>query len=98
MLLLWFTLVPVPLRSLAKLTSYTLTPLATTASLELTILTPLAPISAFPLRFTESVEFVVTLELFAAILPPEAELVSPAVTLSIWLSRSGCFVLDVLWP
>ena len=95
MVLPWCTSVPVPVASLAKLASYTLTPSATSASLELTILTPLAPISAFPLRFTEPVDVVVTVELFAAMLPPEA---SPAVTLSIWLSFSGCFVLDVLWP
>jgi len=98
MLLLWLTLVPVPVASLARLASYTLTPSATSASLELTILTPLAPISAFPLRFTEPVDVVVTVELFAAMLPPDAALLSPAVTLSIWLSFSGCFVLDVLWP
>ncbi len=75
-----------------------LTPLATSESDELTILTPLAPMSAVPERFTVPVLFSVTVELLAAI----AEFSSPAaVTLSIWLSRSGCLswaVLDLLWP
>jgi hypothetical protein len=51
------------------------------------MLTPLAPISAVPERFTAPVLFSVTVELLAAI----EEFSSPAaVTLSIWLSRSGC--------
>jgi hypothetical protein len=83
---------------LNALLSYMLTPLATSESDELTILTPLAPMSAVPERFTVPVLFSVTVELLAAI----AEFSSPAaVTLSIWLSRSGCLswaVLDLLWP
>lgn len=73
--------------SVNALLSYTLTPLATSASVEFTILTPLAPSSTVPERFTVPVLFSVTVELLAAI----AEFSSPAaVTLSIWLSRSGC--------
>ena len=70
-----------------ELASYTFTPLPTIASLEFTMLTPEAPKSAVPERFTVPVLFSVTLELFAAI----EEFSSPAaVTLSIWVSRSGC--------
>jgi hypothetical protein len=83
---------------LNALLSYMLTPLATSASEEFTMLTPLAPIRAVPERFTVPVLFSVTVELLAAI----EEFSSPAaVTLSIWLSRSGClsgFVLDLFWP
>ena len=76
------------------LLSNTLTPFPTIASEELTMLTPLAPINAVPARLTDPVAEVVTLELFAAIEPPDTVESSlwPAVTLSIWLSRSGCFV------
>ena len=88
-----FTLVP-----LAEPLSYTLTPLPTSASVEFTMLTPLAPSSAVPERFTAPVLFSVTVELLAAI----EEFSSPAaVTLSIWLSRSGCLswvVFALLWP
>jgi len=77
-----------------------LTPFATSASVELTMLRPLAPIKAAPLRLVVPLVVVVTVELFAAILPPEVgSLLSPAVTWSIWLAFSGCFVvLDLLWP
>jgi hypothetical protein len=72
-----------------------LTPSPTSESDEFTMLTPLEPISDVPERFTVPVLFSVTAELFAAI----AEFSSPAaVTLSIWLSRSGCLVLELLWP
>ena len=88
--------------SAVRLLSYTFTPFATRLSVELTMLRPLAPINAVPLRFTEPVVVVLTVELFAAIEPPDASPPSlcPAVTLSIWLSRIGCFcvVFDVLWP
>jgi hypothetical protein len=99
MLLLWFTVVELVEALLSALLSYTLTPLPTSASLEFTMLTPLAPSSAVPERFTVAVLFSVTVELLAAI----AEFSSPAaVTLSIWLSRSGCLswvvLLDLLWP
>jgi len=54
--------------------------------------------SAVPERFTVPVFVAVTVELLAAI----EEFSSPAaVTLSIWLSRSGCLswvVLDLFWP
>jgi hypothetical protein len=75
-----FTSVLLDVVSLSSLLSYTLTPLATSASLELTMLTPLAPSRAVPDRFTVPVLFSVTVELFAAI----EEFSSPAaVTLSI---------------
>lgn len=64
--LVWFTLVPVAVESLASLLSYMLTPLATSESVEFTMLTPLAPMSAVPARLTEPVLFSVTLELLAA--------------------------------
>jgi hypothetical protein len=84
--------------SLSSLLSYTLTPLATSASEELTMLTPLAPMRAVPERFTVPVLFSVTVELLAA----TEEFSSPAaVTLSIWLSRIACLlwvVLDLFWP
>jgi hypothetical protein len=96
--LAWFTVVPLVEALLNALLSYTLTPLATSPSDEFTILTPLAPIRAVPERFTVPVLFSLTVELLAAI----EEFSSPAaVTLSIWLSRSGCLswvVLDLLWP
>jgi len=83
---------------LNALLSYTLTPFPTSASEEFTMLMPLAPISAVPERFTVPVLFSLTVELLAAI----EEFSSPAaVTLSIWLSRSGCLswvVLDLVWP
>jgi hypothetical protein len=83
---------------LNALLSYMLTPLPTSASEELTILTPLEPIRAVPERLTVPVLFSLTVELLAAI----EEFSSPAaVTLSIWLSRSGCLswaVLDLFWP
>lgn len=70
--------------------SQTFAPLPTIASDEFTMLTPLDPMRAFPERLTEPVLFSVTEELFAAI----ADCSSPAaVTLSIWLSRSGCFLV-----
>jgi hypothetical protein len=98
MVLVWFTLVPLVEALLKALLSYTLTPLATSPSEEFTMLTPLAPIKAVPDRFTVPVLFSVTVELLAAI----EEFSSPAaVTLSIWLSRSGCLswvVLDLFWP
>jgi hypothetical protein len=75
-----------------------LTPLATSPSEEFTMLMALDPMSAVPERFTVPVLVAVTVELLAAI----EEFSSPAaVTLSIWLSRSGCLswvVLDLLWP
>jgi hypothetical protein len=66
-------------------------------------LTPLAPSNAVPARLTAPVAEVVTVELFAAIEPPDADGSSlwPAVTLSICESTMGCFpcvVLVVLWP
>jgi hypothetical protein len=83
---------------LNALLSYMLTPLATSASDEFTMLMPLEPMSAVPERFTVPVLFSLTVELLAA----TEEFSSPAaVTLSIWLSRSGCLswvVLDLLWP
>ncbi len=97
MVLVWFTLVPVVETLLNALLLYTLTPLATSASDEFTMLTALAPMRAVPERFTVPVLFSVTVELLAAI----EEFSSPAaVTLSIWLSRSGClsWVLDLFWP
>jgi len=101
MSLLWLTSVPLGVSSLTRLLSYMLTPFATRLSLEFTMLMPLAPINAVPARLVAPVADVVTVELFAAMLPPEAGSLAPAVTLSIWLSRSGCLfwvVLDVLWP
>jgi hypothetical protein len=75
-----FTSVPVVEVSAASLLSYTLTPLATSASVEFTMLTPAAPSSAVPERFTAPVLFSVTVELLAAI----EEFSSPAaVTVSI---------------
>lgn len=75
------------------LLSNTLTPFPTIASEELTMLTPFAPSNAVPARLTDPVAEVVTEELLAAIEPPETgSLELPAVTLSIWLSRRGCFV------
>ena len=53
------------------LLSNTLTPFPTIASEELTMLTPFAPINAVPARLTDPVAEVVTLELFAAIEPPD---------------------------
>ena len=101
----WFTLLlcVTVLLLVPMLLSYTLTPFPTKASEELTILTPLAPSNAVPARLTAPVAEVVTLELFAAIEPPETGSLSlcPAVTLSICVSRRGCFpcvVLVVLWP
>jgi hypothetical protein len=92
------TVVPLVGALLNALLSYMLTPLATSPSEEFTMLMPLAPIKAVPERFTVPVLLSVTVELLAAI----AEFSSPAaVTLSIWLSRSGCLswaVLDLLWP
>jgi hypothetical protein len=64
------------------------------------MLMPLAPLNALPLRLTAPVSLVVTVELFAAIEPPTL----PAVTPSIWLSRSGCLLclsaagLVLPWP
>jgi hypothetical protein len=85
--LVCFTSVPVVETLLNALLSYMLTPLPTSASEEFTMSTPLEPMSAVPERFTVPVLFSVTVELLAAI----AEFSSPAaVTLSIWLSRSGC--------
>jgi hypothetical protein len=87
-MLVWFTFAPSLLPTVVRLPSYTFTPLATRASEEFTILTPLAPISTLPLIFTVAELFSVTVELLAA----TADCSSPAaVTLSIWLSRSGCF-------
>jgi hypothetical protein len=98
MVLVWSTSVPVVGTLLNALLLYTLTPLPTSASDEFTMLTPLDPISAVPERFTVPVLFSLTVELLAAI----EEFSSPAaVTLSIWLSRSGCLswaVLDLFWP
>jgi hypothetical protein len=65
------------------------------------MLMPVALSIAAPLRLTVPLVVVVTVELFAAILPPDAvgSLLAPAVTLSIWLALSGCFVvLGLLWP
>jgi hypothetical protein len=80
----------------------TFTPFPTRLSDELTMLIPDAPLKEPPERFTVPLLFSVIVELFAAI----ASCSSPAaVTLSIWLSRSGCCLLclwcaglDVLWP
>jgi len=87
MLFFCFTAVELLEALLNALLSYTLTPLATMASDEFTMLTPDAPSRAVPERFTVPVLFSLTVELLAAI----EEFSSPAaVTLSIWLSRSGC--------
>jgi hypothetical protein len=87
MVFFWLTSVPVVAVSLTSLLSYMLTPLPTSESVEFTMSTPDAPMRAVPERATAPVLFSVTLELLAAI----EEFSSPAaVTLSIWLSRSGC--------
>jgi hypothetical protein len=92
------TVVPLVEALLNALLSYTLTPFPTSASDEFTMLTPLAPMRDVPERFTVPVLFSLTVELLAA----TEEFSSPAaVTLSIWLSRSGCLswaVLVLFWP
>jgi hypothetical protein len=91
------TLVVLVEELLNALLSYMFTPLATRPSDEFTMLTPLAPMREVPERFVVAVLFSLTVELLAA----TEEFSSPAaVTLSIWLSRSGClsWVLDLFWP